>query len=109
MNLHLNPPQLLSLYELVVSSLTSPMDAETITALKETKQKLQTLILETLDEKYSSQNETKFTVWSKREKDKIVGLSNDLEKIKTVTPLVKDFKVESHNDDGLVYPPRKEA
>ena len=107
MNLHLNPSQLLSLYELVVSSLTSSMDAETNVILKETKQKLQTLILETLDEKYSSQNETKFTVWSKREKDKIVELSNDLQKIKS-TPVVKDFTPENHNDDGLVYPPLKE-
>jgi len=107
MNLHLNPSQLLSLYELVVSSLTSSVGAETNVALKETKQKLQTLILETLNEKYSSQNETKFTIWSKREKDKIVELSNDLKKIKSA-PAVKDFKLENYNDDGLMYPPLKE-
>lgn len=108
MNLHLNPSQLVSLYELVVSSLSSPMDVETNKVLKETKQKLQALILETLDEKYSSQNETKFTVWSKREKDKLVELSNDLQKIKSTVPVAKDAKFETQNDDGLVYPPLKE-
>jgi len=82
MNLQLNPSQILSLYELLVSSLTSNMDLETSTRLKEIKQKFDALIMQSLDEKHSSENKAKFSAWSSRENEKIVSLKNDLQNLK---------------------------
>ena len=109
MNLQLSPQQLLSLYELTVSSLSSQMDAETNASLKEVRQKLHDSILGVLDEVYSTKNETTFSNWSKREQNRIASLTDDLKKIKVtssqIKPLHSEEDNETHNDDGLIYPP----
>jgi len=85
------------------------MDAETSSTLKETKQKLHSLILSALDDEYSTQNESKFETWSKREEDRITNLTKDLEKIRMVPHVTKSFGGEQHGDDGLSFPPPKRA
>jgi len=107
MNLRLNPSQLLSLYELTISSLTSNMDVQTNLNLKEIKQKLHELIFESLNETYMHENKNKFSSWSQKENDKITTLKDDLQKVK-MTPISQKENASSKTNIDDDYSTQKE-
>ena len=98
MILQLNSEQTLALFKLITIATSKPdVYLEGTTHLEEVKEKLQSVIIESLDNMYISSNSTKFSSWIKNEQDRIDELTRKLETIKD----------SFQQDDGLHFPPQK--
>ena len=98
MILQLNSEQTLALFKLIVVE-TSKHDVclKGTTHLEEIKEKLQSVIIESLSTACISSNNMKFSSWIKNEQDRIDELTRKL----------KAIKDSFQQDDGLHFPPQK--
>jgi len=90
MNLSLSPEQFLAVYYSV--SVNNSLTAQ------EVKAKMDTQLLDALSLIDDSKNQSKFSTWMKKEKEKVNTLEKELETIKA-------HPLDSNNDDGLPYRP----
>ena len=74
MNINLNPEQLLTVYNSLISSSTAEA--------QEVRNKLEAMILEALSNLDDSNNANKFSHWFKKEKQRVEALETELKSIK---------------------------
>ena len=85
MNVSLSPEEFVELY--------STLTASTSEKMQDLRNKMTTILVETLTSVNDETNKTKFPHWLKREQEKVADLETQL---KSIT---------SSSDDGLPYPP----